>query len=181
VGQPNDRDPELAPESKALKDFGVVKDRVSLINLKRLVEKAPEAAEALIQKAKNGEKITRAQVSHELAPFAKRKKQRPGEQSALRLVPTQAMTDVSPPVPSSETSVSIPASVTGNDSTVEGNIPSPSAHQDTVDNSIVTRKPRNREKYSKVAKLLGMMEDADPELMLEKLMDEYLSLKGLAA
>lgn len=99
----------------------------------------------------------------------------------MSLVPTSSAPDSNTPVPSAETPVSTILAVTDTDSVIHSDPPFPAPEQDTEEKPPITRRPRNREKYSKVAKLLGMMEDANPELMLEKLMDEYLSLKGLAA
>lgn len=171
---------DLPDEVRVLQDKGMVRDRVSLIGLKRLVEKSPEAAQELIQKASSGKKLTRAEVSSRLAPFTRKKQPKAGEQSALSLDPAPTVTESSPPALSKETSVSAPISETSNDGTIHSE-PLAASQLDAEERSVTPRKPRNREKYSKVAKLLGMMEDADPELMLEKLMDEYLSLKGLAA
>lgn len=124
---------ELPAPIRALNDTGIVRDRVTLLSLKRLEACAPDAAARLISQARAEHRLRRSDVLECLA------ERREG------------------PAP------------------LEGN------RQDTLETApvIELREPlkvRSPEKYAKVAQLLGVSREAHPEILLEKLMDEYLRL-----
>lgn len=125
---------ELPPPILALNDTGIVRDRVTLLSLKRLDACAPEAAARLISQARADRRLRRADV---LDCLAERRESPAGDNT--------------------EQQASLPA-------------PAP---------VIELREPlkvRSPEKFAKVAALLGISRDAHPEVLLEKLMDEYLKL-----
>jgi ParB family transcriptional regulator, chromosome partitioning protein len=124
---------ELPPPILALNDTGIVRDRVTLLSLKRLDACAPEAAARLISQARADRRLRRADV---LDCLAERR---------------------DPAVDAEEQQPALPAAAP----------------------VIELREPlkvRSPEKFAKVAALLGISRDAHPEVLLEKLMDEYLKL-----
>jgi len=142
----------LSPKVEALLDAGQITSCATAVQLDKLAQKNEAKLDALVSQLEAGEKLPRRVLDSVLvAEGVKRNKK--GTQ----------------PPPESEAAPSAEASVE----------PSPSALAPVT--HVVTQRPRVRaDKVRVVAQLLGL-DAGDEELVLDRLIDEFLALKGEAS
>lgn len=186
---------QLSPEIVKFKEENptLASDTTTVLTLDKLQKVDPAAAERLIEKAKTEQKLPRGEATQELKKAKAIKKgtpppAQPKERRELdAIVGKEEGSDHDLPFEShpgtapQEDPTPTAAAVTEYNNLVQA-LPGAGMSFPAEPAAVPIKKERvNRRKVKKVATLLGVNEDIDLTELLERLMDEVMTLKGVAA
>jgi ParB family chromosome partitioning protein len=162
----------LSPKVSALLDAGKITSTGTAVRLEKLVQKNEAKAESLIgqiEQLPEGEKLPAKVVEQALSTESRRKKKE-DEADAASPLPAEmpaAGTQLAEPMPTAPATLTAPATVP----------PSEEAPAALPVPAVVTNRRVNPGKVQMVARILGLSDDDEDEI-LDRLIDEFLALKG---
>jgi len=167
----------LSPKVTALLDSGKIASTSAAVQLEKLAQKNEAKAESLIgqiEQLPEGEKLAKKVVDNALSEAGGRRKKK--DESAANTAPAQAM-PVAGSAPAGAPASTAQATATPPWEEAPATAGASSVAAPTPQSPAPTRRRVNPGKVRMVARILGLPEE-DEEEVLDRLIDEFLALKG---